>query len=116
MKVNQEDAKGLFGALFDFSFQHFITAKIIRFLYMLSVAMAGIMYLILVIGAFQASPGFGAVMLLIIGPLVFVLSVVYARVMLEIIMVVFRISADTSNVNSTLAQMARDAASHDAEE
>jgi len=114
--VNQEDAKGLFGALFDFSFRHFITAKIIRFLYMLSVAMAGIMYLILVIGAFYGSPGWGAVMLLIIGPLVFLLSVVYARVALEIIMVVFRISEHTSNVNSTLAQMAGDAAPHDEEE
>lgn len=116
VRVDQEDAKGLFGALFDFSFRHFITGRIIRFLYMLSVGLAGLMYLFFVIGAFQMSAGFGAVMLLIVGPLVFLLSVIYARVLLEIIMVVFRISEDTTNLSRSVAQMARNAAVNEEQE
>lgn len=106
--MNQDEAKGLFGALFDFSFRHFITGRIIKFLYMLSVGLAGIGYLVFVIGAFQISAGFGAAVLLIIGPLMFLLSVIYVRVLLEIIVVVFRISEDVSDVSGFLGETARD--------
>ncbi len=98
----EEDPKGMVSALFDFSFKHFITGRIIRILYFLSVLMAGLGYLFFVIGAFQASAGFGAIALLILGPLMFLLWVIYARVLLEIIMVVFRISEDVSGLRRFL--------------
>ncbi len=97
--METEDAKGFFASLFDFSFESFITSKIIRLLYILSVAGACLMYLVMVVGAFQASAGLGLATLLIIGPIAFLLMVIYARVVLEIIMVVFSIAENVRTIS-----------------
>ena len=87
-----------FSALFDFSFKSFITSKIIRVLYFLSIAGAALWSLRLIVGGFQESAGAGLLMLLIGGPLAFLVVVIYARVLLEIILVVFRISDNISKL------------------
>ncbi len=91
-----DEARGFFASLFDFSFASMITGRIIRFLYVLLVAMAAVMALLMVVMAFGVSGSVGILALLIGAPLVFVISVIYARVMLEIIMVVFSISSNVS--------------------
>jgi hypothetical protein len=87
-----EPSKGFFGSLFDFSFTTFITSKIIKLLYALSVVGAGLGALAFIIGGFSNSVGLGVVMLLIGGPLYFLIVVIYARVFLEIIIVLFRMA------------------------
>ena len=89
---------GFFGALFDFSFTDFVTSKIIKFLYGLSIFFIGLATLIFVIFSFGASPVAGIFTLIIVGPLLFILGVIYSRVILEIIMVIFKIAENTANM------------------
>ena len=87
-----ESQRGFFESLFDFTFTHFITSKIIKFLYGLSIAIAALVTLFFIISAFAKSFWMGSLMLLIGGPIFFLLSVIYSRITLEIIIVIFRIS------------------------
>ena len=103
--MDVQDPKGFFSSLFDFSFQSFITSKIIRILFILSIIGAGLCYLMMIIVGFQASAAIGVLNLLIIGPIVFLLIVIYARVILEIIMVVCSIA---ENVGSIARQTSTD--------
>lgn len=89
---------GFFGSLFDLSFTNFITSKIIKLLYILSIAIAAIVALSVVASGFAASTTVGIFSLLIVAPLVFLLGVIYARVLLEIIIVTFRISEHASQI------------------
>jgi hypothetical protein len=87
---------GFFGALFDFSFTDFVTSKIIKFLYGLSIFLIGLTTLILVVFSFAGGPIVGVFTLLIGGPLMFILGIIYTRVLLEIIMVIFKIAENTA--------------------
>lgn len=90
--------EGFFSSLFDFSFTSLITSKIIRLLYILSIVVAGLAALSLVISSFAASTTAGIFSLFIVAPLIFIVSVIYARVLLEIIIVIFRISEHTAEI------------------
>jgi len=87
--------KGLVASLFDLSFTHFITPKIQRFLYALLLLASGIgavMMLFAIIG--MAGGFFGKVGALLVGVpasgALFLLLAMYFRVMMEILIVVFR--------------------------
>jgi len=81
--------------IFDFSFNQFITSKVVKFLYGLSIFAAGLMAIVFVIFGFSISVGFGVFTLLIGAPLIFLLTVIYSRVCLEIIIAIFRIAENT---------------------
>lgn len=96
---------GFFKALFDFSFTEFVTSKIIKLLYGLSIFFSGIFAFFLLIafliGGFSASAAAGILALIIGTPfcfLIFLVLVTYSRVLLEIIIVVFRISEHTAEI------------------
>ena len=93
-----DQAKGFLGSLFDFSFTHFITSKLIKVLYGLAIAGAGLMTIFAIGGAFNSSTIAGVLMLLIGGPLLFLLYVILARVWLEVLIVIFRISEYTAEI------------------
>lgn len=89
------DPKGLIASLFDLSFSHFITPKIQRFLYVLLLVVSGLAALGVLGTALGMASGFlGKVGALIVGvpvaALVFLLLAMYSRVMMEILIVVFR--------------------------
>jgi len=95
-------------ALFDLSFSTFITAKIVKVLFVLSVVLAAISALFLLAGGFRG--GFGtAVLALIAAPLLFVFYVIMARVACELIMVVFNIAENTSRLVEQGEERAREA-------
>ena len=89
--------KGFFGSLFDFSFSEFVTPKIISVLYIIGVVVAGIASLILVIGSFRSGVGTGILSLLLM-PLYFLLMVIFARVYMEIIIILFKIHEGISSL------------------
>lgn len=96
---------GFLKALFDFSFTAFVTSKIIKLLYGLSIFFSGIFAFFLLIafliGGFSASAATGILALVIGAPLcflIFLVLVTYSRVILEIIIVVFRISEHTAEI------------------
>jgi hypothetical protein len=92
-----EQPQGFFGSLFDLSFSSFVTTKIIKVLYVLGIIMAGLSSLAVFISAARNGVP-AAIVGLIFAPLVFLLGVLYSRVMLEIIIVVFRIAENTGEI------------------
>jgi len=91
-------AASFFDVLFDFSFTTFVTSKLVKVLYALSVIGAGLLALVLVMMGFEISQSVGIITLLIVAPLVFFFIVIYARVLLEFMIVVFRISEHVAQI------------------
>ena len=89
------DHRGLISSLFDFSFDSFITPKIQRFLYVLLLILAGLAGIAVLVAILGAAGGFfGKIGALIIGvPVAALLALflaMYFRVMMEILIVVFK--------------------------
>lgn len=82
-----------FGALFDFSFNRFITPSIIKVLYILGLVAIVLGYLVALIGGFTASTVLGVV-ILIFGPVLALLYLALWRVTLEFYYAVVRMSED----------------------
>jgi Domain of unknown function (DUF4282)/zinc-ribbon domain len=90
--------KGFLASLFDFSFQSFITAKLIKVLYALMTIGNVLFALFFIVSGFNQSTEVGIVTL-ILSPLFFLLAMIYARVLLELIIVFFRIHEDVREIN-----------------
>lgn len=99
--------RGFFAGLFDVSFGSLITPKVIKFVYVLSMIIIGLFALFLVGAAFSNSVAGGIIVLLIVAPLLGLLYLIYVRVLLELVLVIFRI-LDT---NTELVQLQRGRAS-----
>jgi hypothetical protein len=76
--------------LFDLSFTNFITPKLIKVLFVISIVLAGLGALAVVGSAFMSSAIAGIFALLIVAPILFLFYVIYARVMMEVLIVIFR--------------------------
>jgi uncharacterized protein DUF4282 len=83
--------KGFFGSLLDISFTSLVATKVIKVLYVLSIVLIGLMALVFVVSAFTQSVGAGIFTLLIVAPLAALLYLIYVRVILEVIICIFRI-------------------------
>ena len=90
-----------FQVLFDFSFNQLISLRIMKWLFALSIFAASLMALFFVIVGFQASRAFGIFLAFIGAPLIFLLVVIYSRVLLEMILVIFRIADHMANIGLT---------------
>jgi hypothetical protein len=111
--------KGFFGSVFDLSFSTFVTIRLVRFLYVLTLAFLVLAYVLIAIGLFAAdgeqavsigvdgsleteeSGGgntvLGVLWLLFLGPLALLFYTLLYRVFFELIVVVFRIYENTSD-------------------
>ena len=92
------EPRGFVTALFDYSFTSFVTPKIIKVLYVLATIVVSLSTLVLVLAAFNNSSGAGVLTLVIAGPLFFLLSMIYARVLLELVIVFFRINGNVQEL------------------
>jgi len=93
------DQKGLWGTLLDLSFSSFITVKIVRVLYVIGIAMAGLLALGTLLGGFTGDGGAGmAILGLILAPIVFLVAVLAVRVYMELIIVIFKIAEHTNTI------------------
>jgi Domain of unknown function (DUF4282) len=97
--------KGFLSSLFDVSFSSLITTRVIKVLYILSMIVIGIATLFFVVAGFAQSGGSGIVAL-IVAPLVALLYLIYARVLLEVVICLFRIM----ETNAEMASLQRAAA------
>lgn len=86
------DPKSFFQTLFDFSFSTFITTKLVKILYALSIFVAGLMSIFIVLAALKDSIIGGFFVLVIVAPLFFIMAIIYVRVLLELVIVFFKIS------------------------
>lgn len=92
MNSQPSSQKGFIGSLFDFSFSSFIATKLIKVLYGLSMLGSAVVALVLIVGGFGDSMVMGLFTLFIIAPLAFFAMIIYARIMMEMMIVLFRIS------------------------
>ena len=93
-----QDTKGFFGSLFDLSFTSLVTTRIIKVLYVLAIIVIGLYALIFIAGGFSRSSSAGIFVLLILAPLFTLISLIYTRVLLEVIIALFRIMENTSEL------------------
>src|SRR4051812_45195708 len=84
-------SRGFLESLFDVSFSSLVTTRVIKVLYILSMIVIGILALFFVVAAFSNSIAGGIVVLVIIAPLAALLYLIYVRVLLELVIVIFRI-------------------------
>lgn len=83
----------LISSLFDFSFSTFVTTKFVRFIYALLLLANVVSALAVLVMTFP----FG----LLLGPVVFLLLTAFARVGLEVTIVLFRIAENVQKVAET---------------
>lgn len=77
---------------FRLSFNQCFSLKLMNFLYGLSILWAGLIAFFLVYAGFNISRWLGFVVLFLGAPLIFILTVIYSRVFLEMTVVVFRMT------------------------
>jgi len=83
---------GFFSRLFDVSMKTFITPSIIKVLFILGIVVISIFSLILLVAGTQAD---GGTVFILLAPLYWFIGVLYLRVILEVIVVLFRIEENT---------------------
>jgi hypothetical protein len=84
--------------LFDFSFSQFVGLKIVKFLYGLSILFAALLALSFIVAGFNTSTWLGILAFLIGAPLTFLLTVISGRVLLEMVLVIFRMADRMENI------------------
>ncbi len=89
-----KDGKGLFAALFDFSFKSFVTPKIIKVVYVVLTAVIGLGILGFIISALTTGEPLAIIGALIFAPLVGLIYLALARMTLELYYAVVRLSED----------------------
>jgi hypothetical protein len=94
--------RGFFGALFDLSFSSFITSKLIKFLYILQIIGAGL-FLMAGIGAGIMRIANDSVLeglaSIIVSPIIALVILIFGRLYLELVIVMFRIAEDIGDIN-----------------
>jgi hypothetical protein len=86
--------------LFDFSFSKFVSPKILKFLYGLTMLSGVLIAIFFTIAGFKASIIFGIFALFIGAPLIFLLTVIHSRVLLEMAFVIFRIPDQLAEIDT----------------
>jgi Domain of unknown function (DUF4282) len=82
--------KGFFASLFDTSFSSLVTPRIIKVIYIILLVVLGLVAVVALITGI-ARGGASIIATIIIVPLAFLLYVIFARVYLEIVIVLFKI-------------------------
>lgn len=83
--------QGFLASLFDISFSSLITTRVLKVIYVLSMIVIGLSALAFVGAAFSRNTGFGLITLVVLAPFFSLLYLVYVRVLLEIVIAIFRI-------------------------
>ena len=92
---SQPGSNSFFGALFDFSFSEFVTTRIIKVLYVLGMIGVTLWSLVFLFAGLSRGGG-AAFFALLFSVLGFFVGLIYLRVLLEFIVIVFRIAENTS--------------------
>ena len=87
------EGKGFFAALFDFSFEYFVTPMIVKVVYILAIVALGTAWLVFLAASFSQGAGAGLVVLLL-GPIGILLYLCLIRMTLEFYLAVTRMSQD----------------------
>lgn len=89
--------QGFFAKLFDFSFRSFITPTIISIIYGIVLALLIVATILSIFLGFRAGAAAG-VIILILSPIIFLIYLTFARMWLEVVVVLFRIAQDVGEI------------------
>ena len=93
------DEKGLLATVFDLSFKHFVTLRIVRWLFVLGIVVITIGAVISLITGFEPKYSAGhPVVIIALTPIVWLVLVIALRVTLETMVVFFRIAENTGEM------------------
>jgi hypothetical protein len=95
---------GFLGALFDTSFSSFVTTRLVKAIYVLVMIVVALVAVIQLIAALVSGDGGVIVLSLLFVPLFALLTLIWARVGLELVIVVFRIGEDTRRTADALSR------------
>jgi uncharacterized membrane protein len=95
------EEKGFLATIFDFSFSEFVTTKVIKFLLGLAMVVNVIVTISIIVGAFQNST-LGGIVVLILSPVVYLILMLFSRIYLELIIVIFRIAENLMKIRENL--------------
>jgi sensor histidine kinase YesM len=93
--------KGFIGTMFDFSFSEFITTKVIKVLLALALVVNAIITIVIIVGAFKEGVLAGIVVL-ILSPIIYLVMMLFSRIYLELIIVIFRIAENLIAIREKL--------------
>ena len=99
-KCNKEEEKkkdNVFIALSDFSFSSFVTIELAKFAYIISILLSTFFCGFLLVQKFKVSSSQGMIYLFI-SPLILFVSILLARVSLEMTVAIFKIAENTSKI------------------
>lgn len=82
-------------SLFDVSMSSFITPSIIKLLFIVAIVASGLVGTVTLVNGLSDSSGAVVLLALVLGPAIAFLGILYSRVLLEVIMVLFRIESNT---------------------
>ena len=92
MTENKDSFKDFLKNLFDFSFSVMITAEVVKILYIIAVIASALSTICLV------ESGGNKIVMLILAPIAFLLQVLFARIMMELVIVIFKIAENTNQL------------------
>lgn len=87
--------KGFLASLFDLSFSEFITVRLIKIVYVIFILVSALGALAILFGGFRTGSVFGVLGGIVGAAIAFIIYVLFARVWLELVIVIFRIAEDT---------------------
>ena len=98
----------LFKNLFDISFKKFITTTVIKWVYLLAIVLSGVVALVFLMSSLAGGGG-QAFAAIVIAPLGFVLYVLWIRICLEVILVLFRVAEGIEKITGVESTKKTDA-------
>lgn len=91
--------KGFIGSLFDMSFDHYVTPKIISIVYVIFMVVIGFSSLTYAFSGFAEGTTYGIVTL-ITSPIVFLLGLIVVRIYCEVMIALIKIAQNTQGLRN----------------
>lgn len=104
---NAVEGKNFFAALFDFSFQSFVTVKFAKFIYAILILFIALGYLIVIVTAFLDSAAAGLFVLLL-GWIPAMIYLILFRITLEFMIALVRTSQNTAGTRAEIEALRSD--------
>lgn len=82
---------GFFSTLFDLSFTRLLTTRVIKWLYILLIIVVGIGLVVTIVSSIIAGSITGVLISVVVGTLGALLTIIYGRIVLEVLLAIFRI-------------------------
>ena len=97
MEPGPDRPDGGLAALLDFGFTKFITLGVVKIIYLLGIGLIGLGFLAALISSFTMGV-FAILGVMIVGPIIALLYLMFFRIWLELVVVIFRIAENTTKM------------------